>query len=172
MNFFTDNNLVLKIAVSNMLIYCSLFLFLFFDPTKDLFELFSETSQYLAMIFHGASAICLLRIKKYTSEFQIPEWTIVVYLMLVCLIVITSFFPPAPGQLKYYIPNVVSITATLLGGIIWLCRVYPENPQDSRNPEDPGSERSETSEGLEPSETSVIPEGSEKPGRSEHLDDL
>ncbi|CAG8481005.1 20483_t:CDS:2 [Gigaspora margarita] len=134
-------------ALIAQFIYCSLFLLFFFDSKKDLFEFFSETSQYLAMIFHGASAICLLRIKdkNYTSMFQIPEWTIVVYLMLVCLIVITSFFPPGPGQLEYYIPNVVSITATLLGGIIWLCRDYPENLQDSKNSEDSGSD-----EGLEP----------------------
>ncbi|CAG8669083.1 38724_t:CDS:10, partial [Gigaspora margarita] len=133
-------------ALIAQFIYCSLFLLLFFDPTKDLFEFFSETSQYLAMIFHGASAICLLIIKRnngsnFKTKFRIPKLIIVIYLILVSLIAITSFFPPAPGQLDYYIPYVVSVAATFLGGIIWRFRDYSENPQDSRNPEDSGSER-------------------------------
>ncbi|CAG8628488.1 46154_t:CDS:2 [Gigaspora margarita] len=135
-------------ALIAQFIYCSLFLLLFFDPTKDLFEFFSETAQFLAMIVHGASAICLLIIKRKNynnTKFQISKWIIVIYLILVNLIIITSFFPSAPGQLDYYIPYVVSLAATFLGGIIWRFR-NSKNLHKSWNLEYPESERSGKSE--------------------------
>ncbi|CAG8612489.1 15863_t:CDS:10 [Dentiscutata erythropus] len=226
-----------KNALFVQFIYCSIFLLLFFDPTDDLFEFFSDTSQYLAMMFHAASAICLLiiisnndsdsssikndddsnaiksnddsntiknnadsntiknnddsntiksnddsiaiesndgsidiknnddsntiksnddsiAIKNNDDSNTKPRWIIVIYLrciiviylILVGLIAITSFFPPGPGQFDYYIPYVVSVAATIVGGIIWQFRDYPENSEDTE------SLRHEITDGSEISE--------------------
>ncbi|CAG8681329.1 671_t:CDS:10 [Dentiscutata erythropus] len=141
-------------ALFAQFIYCSVFLLFFFDPAMDLFDFFAETSQIIAMLFHGASAICLFILKKNTSItstdvpsgegteeknnnasitpsgegleekriFKIPKWVIVIYFILVISIVGTSFCPPGPGSSVYVLPYVVSIAATLLGGIIWKFR--------------------------------------------------
>ncbi|CAG8532790.1 16694_t:CDS:2 [Dentiscutata heterogama] len=132
-------------ALLAQFLYCSIYLLLFFDPIKDIFEFCSETSQYLAMLFHGASAICLIIMKNHFDivAFQIHKLIIAIYLIFVSIIVIISFFPPAPGQFDYYIPYVVSVAAILIGGIIWRFRNYLENL------EDPGSEGSEESEGSD-----------------------
>ncbi|CAG8586427.1 786_t:CDS:2, partial [Dentiscutata heterogama] len=122
-------------ALLAQFIYCSIFLLLFFDPTKDLFDFVAETSQIIALMFHVASAICLFILRKDPSNFQLPKWIIVIYLIFVILIVSTSFFPPGPGSMDHYIlyvlPYVFAMAATLLGGIIWKFRNYSENLEDS-----------------------------------------
>ncbi|CAG8443498.1 11295_t:CDS:2 [Dentiscutata erythropus] len=124
-------------ALLAQFIYCSIFLLLFFNPSKDLFDVVAVTSQIIAIMFHGASAICLFVLKKDPSNFQIPKWIIVIYPIFVTLIVITSFFPTGPGQLNYILymlPYGLSVVATLLGVIIWRFRNYSDDSDD------PGSE--------------------------------
>ncbi|CAG8667258.1 3025_t:CDS:10 [Dentiscutata erythropus] len=101
----------------------------------------SNTSQYLAIIFHGASAYSLWRLKKRLGEidaFPIPKYIIIIYLSITVLIIIASFFPPDYGNFDYLIPYCISCGAVILGLIFWYIRDY--NSPDGEIDQDPDNE--------------------------------
>ncbi|CAG8619094.1 9707_t:CDS:10, partial [Scutellospora calospora] len=94
--------------------------------SSDPFDFFSDTSQYLSMIFHGASAICLLSIMKRLTNvnFNISKYIVIIYFLIIILVVIISLFPPETEIVNWYylIPYAISLAAILLGSIIWYFR--------------------------------------------------
>ncbi|RIB29693.1 hypothetical protein C2G38_995732 [Gigaspora rosea] len=108
-------------------VYCMV-LTIIFSIKENIFAFSSDTSQYLAMIFHAASAYCLYILKSRLGrldKFSIPKYIIIIYLLIIILIILASLFPPEYETYNYLIPYFISWVATIIGIIIW----YFRNPR-------------------------------------------
>ncbi|CAG8544151.1 6713_t:CDS:10, partial [Scutellospora calospora] len=141
-------------ALLAQFIYCLVLTIIFsLIGGNDPFDFFSSSSQYLAMMFHGASAISLL-ILKYKVRFDgftIYKHIVGIYLLIIVLIIILSLFPPEPEyhNFNYLIPYAISWGAALLGVIIWRFRKPREGLNDT-------TEQNSESEYMEGFKESII----------------
>ncbi|RIB11649.1 amino acid permease-domain-containing protein [Gigaspora rosea] len=106
--------------------YCLILtIILLIEKLSIVFDFFSNASQYTAMIFHGASAYCLYRLKKRNlrnpETFSVYKPIVISYLLIIIYIIGASFYPPN-GKWDDLIPYGISWTTIVLGLIIWYFR--------------------------------------------------
>ncbi|CAG8794102.1 18795_t:CDS:2 [Gigaspora rosea] len=121
-----------------------------YSISGNISDFFANTSQYSAMIYHGASAYCLYVLKKKLKNtnpeiFSIPKFMVKIYFIIIILIVIALFIPPGNGNLDYLIPCGISWSAVILGVILWWFR--DRNRSEGSNCEKNRTEESEESIG-------------------------
>ncbi|RIB26300.1 amino acid/polyamine transporter I [Gigaspora rosea] len=117
-----------KNALLLQFVYCAI-LILLAPVGTSFFPFFSDMSQYLAMVFYGVSAICLLVIQRRLAEaefhyFKVHKYSIVLYLLCTFCIIVAPFFPIPHSNYKSYMPFVISWVAIFVGASIWYLRDY------------------------------------------------
>ncbi|CAG8641549.1 16492_t:CDS:2, partial [Dentiscutata erythropus] len=112
--------------------YC-LILTMLISIKANCFTFSSYTSQYLAMIFHAASALCLLILKTNILD-QMDKMVNKPFFSIIVLIILVSLFPPEYGNYNYLIPYFISWVATLLSVVIW----YFRNPNHNTEVQNEG----------------------------------
>ncbi|KAF0495978.1 amino acid transporter [Gigaspora margarita] len=117
-----------KYALLLQFVYCAV-LILLAPVGTSFFPFFSDMSQYLAMVFYGVSAICLLVIKRKLTNaeyhhFKVHKYFIGLYLLCTCCIIVAPFFPIPSKNYESYMPFVISWVAIFIGASIWYLRDY------------------------------------------------
>ncbi|KAF0542088.1 amino acid transporter [Gigaspora margarita] len=108
-------------------LYCSILSIIFLIKMDYVADFLSNVSQYGYIIYHGASALCLIIIKirlRNTNPriFSVPIYMVITYLIIILVIIFALLDPPRNGKFNYLISYCISWVAVALGLIIWYIR--------------------------------------------------
>ncbi|CAG8537769.1 5319_t:CDS:2, partial [Gigaspora rosea] len=108
-------------------LYCSILSIIFLIKMNYVSDFLSNLSQYGYIIYHGASALCLILIKIRLEDmnpeiFSISIYMVITYLFIIIFIIFALFVPPRDSNFNYLISYCISWVAVALGLIIWYIR--------------------------------------------------